>query len=212
MLSLHNHSHLRHLNTVPLPPAALNRWIQKILSLPPTVAHETLNSFRARQLQRTLPTRVDTPLVADEGNELPRGHHFVYFQSETPFAELGRDGSSTVRLPNPFPRYRRVLMLKQEYNAPSPFLRRMWAGGSMIWNDKVPSLKIGETVTQAVRIADVEYKKGMVFVHQQRDIHTTEVEEGRWAVRETRTHVFRPDERSGQARTTEGESLVLTSS
>jgi len=71
-------------------------------------------------------------------------------------------------------------------------------------------LRVGDTVTQAASVAKAEYKKGKVFVHQQRDLYTaqqgeTMVDDG-WAVREIRTHVFRPDEVLSGARA-ERESL-----
>ena len=88
----------------------------------------------------------------------------------------------------------------QELNAPAPFVRRMWAGGSQSWNHKIAPLRIGDRIAQATKVVKVEYKKGMVFVHQQRDLyhfedggeHMLNQEEGRWAIRELRTHVFRP--------------------
>lgn len=72
----------------------------------------------------------------------------------------------------------------------------------MHWNEKVPALKIGEKVVQATKMARVEYKKGMVFIHQQRHLYSGmdggAMKEGKWAVKEVRTHVFRQDEEPGE--------------
>jgi len=87
----------------------------------------------------------------------------------------------------------------QEYNAPHPYTRRMWAGGSFAWPRRSEidrALKIGNQVIEKRIIAKIEYKpKGdMVFIHQQRTIYNEELQdqEDNWGVKEIRTHVFRP--------------------
>lgn len=78
----------------------------------------------------------------------------------------------------------------------------------MLWNDRVPALRIGDEITQAASVAKAEFKKNMVFVHQQRDLYPSDASkrlgEANWAIREIRTHVFLPDEDPGQARTVKG--------
>lgn len=78
------------------PSTALNQWFNQITSASPTFTNEVFDPLRARQIQISLPTRIEVPVRAGVGDELPRGHHLIYFQPETPLAELGRDGSSTV--------------------------------------------------------------------------------------------------------------------
>lgn len=78
----------------------------------------------------------------------------------------------------------------QEYNAPEPYLRRMWAGGSFEWNPDV-QLKIGEHVTESTRVGKVDFKSGMLFVQQEKTFFPGDNPEGDWAVKEIRNHVFR---------------------
>ncbi|WWC69774.1 uncharacterized protein I206_103717 [Kwoniella pini CBS 10737] len=96
--------------------------------------------------------------------------------------DLGKDGSAT------------------EYNAPSPYTRRMWAGGSIQWSNN-NSLKIGDDVTQIVTIPKVEFKKDMIFVNQQLLIYpgirsnsqSSKKNDDSWSIKEIRTHVFRKE-------------------
>jgi hydroxyacyl-ACP dehydratase HTD2-like protein with hotdog domain len=81
----------------------------------------------------------------------------------------------------------------------------MWAGGSFEWN-ATSALQIGTTVTEVTRVAAIERKKNMIFVHQEKkyypegatvwDEPDTDGAEGddAWGVRERRIHVFRTDE------------------
>lgn len=80
----------------------------------------------------------------------------------------------------------------------------MWAGGSISWppssqsssSSSLPNtsnlanlLRLGQQVIERRSIDKVEYKKGMVFIHQKREIRDPD---DRVGVREVRTHVFRP--------------------
>ena len=71
----------------------------------------------------------------------------------------------------------------------------------MEWRDRVGPLKVGDRVTQSAKMVKAVYKKGMVFVHHQRDIYPSYMGATQggddWAIREIRTHVFRPDEEIG---------------
>jgi len=81
----------------------------------------------------------------------------------------------------------------------------------MKWSrDPKAQLRIGEKVTEALSVGKAEFKKGMVFVHQNRDLYpgvpTAVVGEagedvggvGEWAVKEVRTHVFREEVEVGK--------------
>lgn len=79
----------------------------------------------------------------------------------------------------------------------------MWAGGSFTFStDPKTELRIGEQVAQKNSVRSAEFKSGMIFVQQQRDLYrmpagesieaATQNENG-WAVREIRTHVFRQE-------------------
>ncbi|ORY24569.1 hypothetical protein BCR39DRAFT_546522 [Naematelia encephala] len=156
------------------PPPSIQAWIRDLTSRKPILSTDVIDRARAAQLQRTLPTRQSVSAISvNQGDHLPKGHHLIYFQPETMQKDLAEDGSSP------------------EFNAPKPFLRRMWAGGSIRWSDK--PLTVGSTVTQSVTVPRAEFKAGMIFVHQQRDILAGAANKDDWAVREIRTHVFRED-------------------
>ncbi|KAK4687547.1 hypothetical protein P7C73_g2570, partial [Tremellales sp. Uapishka_1] len=111
--------------------------------------------------------------------------------------DLAEDGSSPVSGPGRAG-IKYLLIPRQEYNAPEPYFRRMWAGGSIVWNTSSTSrpLILGSTVAQKISIPKAELKSGMLFVHQQLDLFPAnengEVED-EWALREIRTHVFREE-------------------
>lgn len=78
----------------------------------------------------------------------------------------------------------------------------MWAGGwfSFTRNPEL-ELRIGEDVVEQSSVRDAEFKSGMIFVQQQRDLYRVkdknappELNGQDWAVREIRTHVFRQNE------------------
>jgi 3-methylfumaryl-CoA hydratase len=81
------------------------------------------------------------------------------------------------------------LIPMQDYNAPAPYLRRMWAGGSFVWPSS-RSINIGDQITESTRVAKAEYKAGMIFVHQEKTF--TRRDEDEVLVKEIRTHVYRP--------------------
>ncbi|GFZ44365.1 hypothetical protein JCM24511_02087 [Saitozyma sp. JCM 24511] len=161
-------------------PSEIAAWIEELTSRAPRVAEDVVDPQRALHLQRTLPTRVGSTAIslpsAGLSDSLPKGHHLVLFQPQTTLDALGGDGSST--------------LTQKDYNAPSPYLRRMWAGGSFQWNPEI-SLPIGAKVSELTRVPKVEFKNNMIFVHQEKTV----IPEGSkdWALREMRTHVFRTD-------------------
>ncbi|KGB80301.1 hypothetical protein I307_05788 [Cryptococcus deuterogattii 99/473] len=158
-------------------PADLETWISSLTNREPEITHDFIDVDRSTQLLRVLPTRQLGDYIGDvpTGTHLCPGHHLIFFRPKPMLRDLGPDGSSV------------------ELNAPPPFTRRMWAGGSMIWSE-TNSLQVGSPVTQALNIPRVEHKKGMIFVHQQRvlypGIQETASADG-WALKETRIHVFR---------------------
>ncbi|TYJ52550.1 hypothetical protein B9479_006839 [Cryptococcus floricola] len=192
-------------------PPSLQQWIDHITARSPQRSHDILDPDRASQLQRALPTRQGGGYIDDlpGGTVLPPAHHLVYFRPRPMLRDLGEDGSAT------------------ELNPPAPFLRRMWAGGEFHWPSPSPPttlpssppslppppssfssssspanvLKVGEPVTQVLTIPRVEYKKGKVFVHQERVLYPGRVGSGEltlggdgWAVKEKRIHVFQSTE------------------
>jgi hypothetical protein len=76
--------------------SSLDQWIKEITSNK-TTHDDTIDSLRAAQLLRSLPTRQDRSSVqVNDGDVLDQGHHMIYFQPETMLRDLGQDGSSPV--------------------------------------------------------------------------------------------------------------------
>lgn len=67
------------------------------------------------------------------GTHLPPGYHLVYMTPASIEGDLGADGSD------------------KTYNPPGCFTRRMWAGGSMVWN-KRNNLCVGDDVEERTRL------------------------------------------------------------
>ncbi|OXG87317.1 hypothetical protein C348_00912 [Cryptococcus neoformans Gb118] len=178
-------------------PADLESWINSLTNKKPEITHDFIDADRCSQLLRVLPTRQLGDYIGDvpAGNCLPPAHHLIFFRPKPMLRDLGPDGSSV------------------ELNAPPPFTRRMWAGGSMVWSE-TSSLQVGSPVTQALSIPRVEHKKGMVFVHQQRvlypGIQETASTDG-WALKETRIHVFRPAQQAVTPAASAGSSPAHSS-
>lgn len=90
------------------------------------------------------------------GTPVPPGHHLVYFTPDGVEAQLGADGTD------------------QTFNAPSPFTRRMWAGGQMRWNPDSPLL-VGEEAEEVTRLLGATAKKSrnggeMVLVEVEKEL------------------------------------------
>lgn len=83
------------------------------------------------------------PLAGDAKDSLlPQGHHLVYFSSQIPSSALLPDGTDSLHSPGP------------------PFVRRMWAGGSLLFNPVASGLLRldNRRVACTERIADVSVK------------------------------------------------------
>jgi hydroxyacyl-ACP dehydratase HTD2-like protein with hotdog domain len=76
------------------------------------------------------------------GSALPPCYHLAYFTPAQVEEALGRDGTDTT------------------FNPPSPFTRRMWAGGELEWlgggNNK---LRVGQQVTETTKLISAVGKK-----------------------------------------------------
>ncbi|KAL1701401.1 hypothetical protein EV121DRAFT_212223 [Schizophyllum commune] len=141
---------------------------------------DTLHTERLADLFATLSTRDGTrkPYEVPRAAEpLPYGHHLTFFYPRSAEPNLRPDGTDGSFCP------------------PAPFIRRMWAGGSMSWDNAHP-LRVGDSVN-AVATVDEEgvqlknvTKSSMVFVNQ----HIAYTAEGQRApsLVERRSHVFLP--------------------
>lgn len=122
----------------------------------------------------------DTPPAT--GTSVPPGYHLVYFTPNGLERDLGADGTDT------------------SFNAPSPFTRRMWAGGEMKWpsaNDphaKSAILCVGDEAEERTRLVSAVTKKS----RSAGEMVLVEVEKEIWgprglAVVDRRSWVFRPE-------------------
>lgn len=69
------------------------------------------------------------PFIGKPGNNpvsLPQGHHLVYFSPQVPSSVLLSDGTDPLQSPG------------------EPFVRRMWAGGSIVFDNKINLRCFGE--------------------------------------------------------------------
>ncbi|KAL1761767.1 hypothetical protein FB107DRAFT_200460 [Schizophyllum commune] len=142
---------------------------------------DTLHTERLADLFATLSTRDGTrkPFEVPRADEpLPYGHHLTFFYPRSAEPNLRPDGTDGSFCP------------------PAPFIRRMWAGGNMSWDNTHP-LRVGDSVI-AVATTSKERdepaievtKSSMVFVNQ----HIAYTAEGHRApsIVERRSHVFLP--------------------
>lgn len=91
-----------------------------------------------------------TQVTPQQGTPIPPGYHLTYFTPADLESSLGPDGTD------------------QTYNAPPPFTRRMWAGGSMQWKAG-NQLAVGDEVTEHTTLVHAQPKRGrdgtdMIFV------------------------------------------------
>lgn len=155
---------------------ALDNWIQN----PPTIMRtDTLHYEKLSDLYITLPTRDGThrPYVEPQaGQPVPQGSQLVFFHARTPEHLLRADGTD------------------EEISPPSPFLRRMWAGGKMIWDNDNPMF-VGSKVNAKLGVGDVKLKgveKGrpMVFVTQRIEYEIDGMKKKGPSLIEERAHVY----------------------
>lgn len=124
------------------------------------------------------------------GTPIPPGHHVVYFTPGSTEAQLGADGSD------------------RGFNAPHPFMRRMWAGGRMAWSG---ALRVGDEVEEHTRLVGATAKSSrsageMVLVEVDKELRDPRG----GVVVDRRSRVFRPEagapESAGPAITPPGSS------
>jgi len=152
----------------------LDQWIAS----PPThTLTDSLNVDHLSDLYITLPTRDGSRKPYQEpqpGTPLPFGHHLAFFHARKPESLLRIDGTD------------------EEFSPPSPFSKRMWAGGKMTWDTSNP-LIIGKRTKSVSTVMSAEkkgFEKGnpMVFVTQ--NIQFTQEGKQTPSVTEERAHVY----------------------
>ena len=126
-------------------------------------------------LQRPTLAGVDVSSRAPPpGTPIPPAYHLVYFTPNGLESQLGADGTD------------------RTYNAPSPFTRRMWAGGTMQWEGGL-ELRVGDEVTEETRLLSATPKKGkggeMVLVEVEKRFSTARGV----GLTDRRSWIFRPE-------------------
>ncbi|KAL7930766.1 hypothetical protein V8C35DRAFT_324210 [Trichoderma chlorosporum] len=116
---------------------------------------------------------------APAGTPIPPAHHLVYFTPDDLESELGADGSD------------------RTFNAPPPFTRRMWAGGSMKFDKRNP-LRVGEEAEEHTKLISAVAKTSrsageMVLVEVEKKLYGPQG----LALIDKRSWVFRPSLPSG---------------
>ncbi|RDA84363.1 hypothetical protein CP532_2593 [Ophiocordyceps camponoti-leonardi (nom. inval.)] len=133
-----------------------------------TVSRQVLDANQMQKLCLTLgrPFMGDVDVSSRPppmGSPVPPAYHLVYFTPVATEALLGPDGSDAT------------------FNAPSPFTRRMWAGGQMSWPlDAVEGggggagLLIGDEIEEHTRLVRATAKKGsagdMILVDVEKEL------------------------------------------
>ncbi|RFU35848.1 hypothetical protein B7463_g459, partial [Scytalidium lignicola] len=133
---------------------------QELTSRPPNITYDYLSPTPSHLLNITLrdflPQSCDPPNFKRTNIELPptgtsqlaqkhalpQGHHLVYFSPQIPENDLLPDGTDLLQSPGP------------------PFMRRMWAGGSVLFDTSKPNQLHLDNVRAACveRIRDVTVK------------------------------------------------------
>lgn len=118
------------------------QFLAKSQSLPPSTQSQLLDANQLQRLSATLSrTELSRSLPAD-GTPVPPCYHLAYFTPAQVEEDLGRDGTDTT------------------FNPPSPFTRRMWAGGELEWVGGVSNgLKVGQRVTETTKLISSVGKK-----------------------------------------------------
>lgn len=148
------------------------QFLQKHHSLPPNSHTQVLDANQLQRLGATL--HRPFPGIPPIGTPLPPCYHLAYFTPWQEEAELGSDGTDT------------------SYNPDAPFTRRMWAGGTLAW-DQSNVLRVGQSVTETTKVVSAAAKRtkageDMVVVGVEKRF---ENEDG-VAVTDTRSWIFRP--------------------
>jgi len=143
---------------------------QQLTARPPTIIYDYLSPTPSHLLNISLADFLpescfppefktsDLALPLSNRAVLPQGHHLIYFAPQVPSSSLLPDGTDPLQSPGP------------------PFVRRMWAGGSLLFN-KSPVRQLQLDTTRAAcieRISDVSVKGvesgEKVFVNIERHI------------------------------------------
>lgn len=143
---------ISHRNDAPAATVA-DAFLSRFQSLGPQTRTQTLDANQLQLLGLTLnrpslfpgsPSLSNTLTAPALGTPVPPGYHLVYFTPAFLESELGADGTDA------------------SYNPETPFTRRMWAGGEVLWprgaDGKPNPLRVGQQVSETTRVLSAESK------------------------------------------------------
>ena len=119
-----------------------SQFLSKNQPLPSRTQIQVLDANQLQRLSATLsrPELASSP--PQNGTPLPPCYHLAYFTPAQVEAELGRDGTDTT------------------FNPPSPYTRRMWAGGELEWvGGDANRLKVGQQVQETTKLISAVGKR-----------------------------------------------------
>lgn len=121
--------------------AVASEFLAKSQSSDPYTQTQFLDANQLQRFSATLSRPELSTQLPKNGTPLPPGYHLAYFTPSQVEAHLGRDGTDTT------------------FNPPSPFTRRMWAGGEIEWVGGDNKLRIGQEVTETTSLVSAKGKK-----------------------------------------------------
>ncbi|KAJ5051802.1 uncharacterized protein L3040_001573 [Drepanopeziza brunnea f. sp. 'multigermtubi'] len=144
--SVDNDAKLHHVSSLPPPlitsaDTVASDFLAKSQYSDPYTQTQVLDANQLQRLSATLSRPELAKHLPKNGTPLPPGYHLAYFTPSQVERDLGRDGTDTTFTP------------------PSPFTRRMWAGGEIEWVGRANKLRLGQEVTEITRLVSAKGKR-----------------------------------------------------
>lgn len=160
--------------------------ISALKAHPPKIIPDYLTPMPSHLLNTTINDLLyhcpSSPIISSPPKDLPQGHHLVYFPIQLPPSQLIPDGADPGHSPG------------------SPYTRRVWAGGEVIFRGEGMKLDARPAICRE-KIEDVALKgkegEEKVYVDIWRRYGNGHEVEGReeWDIEERRTLVFMREEK-----------------
>ena len=120
---------------------ACSELLSRFQSGPISIRKQVLDANQLQLLSITLNRTPSSFNPPPTGTPVPPGYHLVYFTPSIIESELGLDG--TDRTVNPL----------------SPYTRRMWAGGELLWKQDCSALlRVGQEIRETTKLLSAEPK------------------------------------------------------
>lgn len=119
-----------------------SRFLTKCQSVAPQTQTQLLDAHQLQRFSATLSRSELCHSPPPAGTPLPPCYHLAYFTPAQVEQDLGADGTDTT------------------FNPPSPFTRRMWAGGELEWvAGEGQGLRVGQQVTETTALVSSAGKR-----------------------------------------------------